>query len=169
MSGDLLCLGVITGAHGIRGEVRIKTFTETPEAIASYGALRTKSGDASYKVKRHRIAGGLVIAALKGVNNRNAAEALKGTELYVRRDSLPELEDEDEFYHSDLIGLEAELGDGTLFGMVVKLENFGGGTVVEIRQEGGDQMVYVPFTREAVPKIEIEQGRIFVAPPEEIE
>ncbi len=82
---------------------------------------------------------------------------------------MPELEDEEEFYNADLIGLRAELGDGTLFGSGVTLEDFGGGSVVEIRPEGGGQTVYIPFTREAVPEVEISEGRIIVAPPDEVE
>ena len=169
MSGRLLCVGVITGAHGIRGEVKIKAFTETPEAIAGYGPLQTKSGDRFFEIIRHRIQKGQVIAVLKDVKDRNGAEALKGTELYLDRQVLPELEDEEEFYHADLIGLEARLEDGTVFGQVAALQDFGAGDVIEIRPAGGGSTVLLPFTRQVVPDVNIAEGHIVVSPPEEIE
>ncbi len=169
MAGGMLLMGVITGAHGIRGEVRIKTFTETPEAIAGYGTLKAADGGQAFEITRHRIAKGLLIAALKGVTDRNGAEALKGTELYVQREALPDLDDKREFYHADLIGLRAELPDGTLVGHVAALQDFGAGDVVEIAPEGGGETRFVPFTAEAVPEVKIAEGRIIVVPPEEIE
>ncbi len=169
MPDSLLCLGVITGAHGIKGEVKIKTFTESPGAIAIYGALHTRSGGASYRIDRYRVAKDLVIASLEGVTDRNAAEALKGTELCVRRKSLPELEDSNEFYHADLIGLRVELGDGSVFGSVVALLNFGAGDIIEIAPEGNKETVLFPFTRKTVPEVDIAKGRIIVALPDETE
>ena len=169
MSGRLLCVGVITGAHGIRGEVKIKTFTEEPDAIAAYGALSTKPGDRTFEITRHRVQKGQVIAALKGVTDRNASEALKGTELYLDRQALPELDDEDEFYHADLIGLEARLEDGSVFGRIVALQDFGAGDVVEIAPAEGGSTKLLPFTRDVVPDINVAEGYIVVSPPEEIE
>ena len=169
MSGDLLLMGVIVGVHGIRGEVKIKTFSQSPEAIADYGALRNGSGTEKFKIKRHRVAKGVVVAKLIGVNDRNAAEALKGTELYLPRDRLPELSDADEFYHADLVGLRAEQPDGTLLGTVIALQNFGGGDMVEVEPEGGGETWFVPFTHEAVPEVNIDEGRIVVVRPDEIE
>ena len=169
MSGDLLLMGVIVGVHGIRGEVKIKTFSQSPEAIADYGALRNGSGTEKFKIKRHRVAKGVVVAKLIGVNDRNAAEALKGTELYLPRDRLPELSDADEFYHADLVGLRAEQPDGTLLGTVIALQNFGGGDMVEVEPEGGGETWFVPFTHEAVPEVNIGEGRIVLVRPEEIE
>ncbi len=169
MSGDLLLMGVIVGVHGIQGEVKIKTFSESPDTIAAYGALRSKAGTEKFKFKRHRVAKGVVVAKLIGVNDRNAAEALKGTELFLPRDRLPELSDAEEFYHADLVGLRAEEPDGTLLGTVIALQNFGGGDMVEIEPEGGGETLFVPFTLEAVPDVSIEKGRIVVVRPEEIE
>lgn len=169
MSGDLLLMGVIVGVHGIQGEVKIKTFSESPDTIAAYGALRSKSGTEKFKIKRHRVAKGVVVAKLIGVNDRNAAEALKGTELFLPRDRLPKLSDAEEFYHADLIGLRAEQPDGTLLGSVIALQNFGGGDMVEIEPEGGGETLFVPFTHEAVPTVSIDEGRIVVVRPEEIE
>ena len=169
MSGRLLCVGVITGAHGIRGEVKIKTFTGEPDAIAAYGPLSTKPGDRTFEIVRHRVQKGQVIAALKGVTDRNASEALKGTELYLDRQALPDLDDEDAFYHADLIGLEARLEDGSVFGRVVALQDFGAGDVVEIAPVEGGSTKLLPFTREVVPEIKLAEGHIVVSPPEEIE
>ncbi len=168
MAGGMLLMGVITGVHGVRGEVRIKTFTGTPEAIAGYGTLKSKDGSRGFEITRHRAAKGLLIAALKGTTDRNAAEALKGTELYLPRAALPDLDDEDEYYHADLIGLRAETPDGTLIGHVAALQDFGAGDVVEIAPEGGGETRLVPFTAEAVPEVNIAEGRIVVVPPEEI-
>ena len=162
-------MGVIVGAHGIRGEVKVKSFTEPPEAMASYGALRDQAGTQKFQIKRHRVAKGVVIAKLIGVNDRNAAEALKGTELFLPRDRLPKLEDPEEFYHADLVGLRAEQPDGTVLGKVVALQNFGAGDIVEIAPDGGGETLYVPFTLEAVPDVNVEEGRIVVICPEEIE
>ena len=169
MSGDLLLMGVIVGVHGIRGEVKIKTFSQTPEAIAAYGALQSKSGAEKFKIKRHRVAKGVLVAKLIGVNDRNAAEALRGTELYLPRAKLPELSDGEEFYHADLVGLRAEQPDGTLLGTVVALQNFGGGDMVEIQPAGGGETEFVPFTHEVVPEVNVDEGRIVVVRPEEIE
>ena len=169
MSGDLLLMGVIVGVHGIQGEVKIKTFSESPDTIAAYGALRSKSGTEKFKIKRHRVAKGVVVAKLIGVNDRNAAEALRGTELFLPRDRLPKLSDAEEFYHADLVGLRAEQPDGTLLGTVIALQNFGGGDMVEVEPEGGGETWFVPFTHEAVPEVNIDEGRIVVVRPDEIE
>ncbi len=161
-----ICLGAIAGAHGIRGEVRIRAFTDDPEAIAAYGPLESADGRQRFEIGALRVAKGVVIARLEGVSDRNAAEALKGTELYVARERLPE-PDEDEFYHADLVGLVAEYRDGRVLGEIVALEDFGAGDLVEIRlADAPSRTVYVPFTREAVPEVDIGGGRIVVDPPE---
>lgn len=169
MSGDLLLMGVIVGVHGIKGEVKIKTFSESPEALAAYGTLRSKSGTEKFKIKRHRVAKGVLVAKLIGVNDRNAAEALRGTELYLPRASLPELSDKEEFYHADLVGLRVEQPDGSLLGTVIALQNFGGGDMVEVQPVGGGETEFFPFTHETVPDVNIDGGRIVVVRPEEIE
>lgn len=161
-----LCLGVIIGAHGVRGEVRIRTFTEDPEAIAAYGLLESADGRRRYEIVGLGRARDGVTARLAGIADRDAAEALKGTELYVPRARLPEPEVE-EFYYADLVGLAAEYRDGTPLGDVVALENFGAGDLIEIRLAAdAARTVYVPFTREAVPEVDIAGGRVVVDPPE---
>ena len=166
MSRDVLLAAVI-GAHGLKGEVRVKTFTESPEALARYGVLKTRDGRALHVAHVHASKPGEAIVAIKGVSDRDAAERLKGEELFVSRETLPELGGQ-EFYHADLIGLRAEDEDGRTIGTVHAVYNFGAGDVIEIARPDGDT-VLLAFTRENVPTIEIEAGRITVAVPEEVE
>ena len=133
-----ILLGRIAGAHGIRGEVLIKTFTEAPENIGAYGPLSDASGTRTFKIKSVRATPKGVVARLAGVDDRNAAEALKGIELYVERARLPAAA-EGEFYHADLIGLTAVDGDGKPIGEIVAVQNFGAGDLLEIRLAGSSQ------------------------------
>jgi 16S rRNA processing protein RimM len=158
-----ICLGIITGAHGIAGQVRIKSFTAEPDAIAHYGALRDETGTLRFELELVGASKGVLIARLKGVGDRNAAERLKGQRLYLRRADLPEPE-ADEFYHADLIGLEARLGDGTVLGKVGAVHDFGAGASLEIEDAAG-KSVMVPFTCAAVPEIDIEGGWLKIVPP----
>ncbi len=164
MSRDIL-LGVVIGAQGLKGEVKVKTFTRNPEHLGAYGPLHAKDGRA-FVVRAARIAkADIAVAQLEGIADRNAAEALKGTELFVDRAALPPPEDE-EFYHADLIGLAVYDREDRLLGEVSGLHNFGAGDVIVIvRPDGSD--VLLPFTREIVPEIDVKAGRIVVAAPEE--
>ncbi len=162
MSRDVL-LGVVIGAQGLAGEVRVKTFTTQPEQIAAYGPLHTADGRrfTIADLRSHR--GDVVIVAFEGVASRNAAESLKGVELYVARAALPQA-GEDEFYHADLVGLRAEDGQGHELGEVRAVHNFGAGDVLEIaRADGGN--LFVSFTKETVPIIDLAERRIVVAEP----
>jgi 16S rRNA processing protein RimM len=165
MARDVL-LGVIVGAQGLKGEVKVKTFTQSPERLGAYGPLHTKDGR-EYRVTSAREAKDGAVVSLDGVNDRNAAEALKGAELFIPRSALPK-EDADEFYHADLIGLRAEDTEGRSIGTVRALHNFGAGDVLEILRDDGDE-VFLPFTHEVAQEIDIEGGRIVIAAPEEIE
>ena len=160
----MLLLGVIVGAKGIKGEVKIKSFTEYPEDIAAYGPLQDVSGKTTYNVKVVGQSKGLPVARIKGISDRNAAEALKGTELYVSRDRLPETEEEEEYYHADLIGLPVFFQDGTKFGTILRLHDFGAGDMLEIVPEGkgAKAAVLVPFTLDMVPEVDISGGRVVV-------
>src|SRR5689334_6316478 len=167
---DRVCVGLIAGAHGVRGLVKLKSFTAEPAAIASYGPLTDESGARSFRIELAGSGKDHWLARIEGVADRDRAEALRGTRLHVERARLPEPEDEDEFYHADLIGLDAYLPDGSVFGKVVAIYDFGAGDVVELRQEpapanAGGRTVTVPFTRAAVPVVDIEAGRITVDPP----
>jgi len=165
MARDVL-LGVVIGAQGLKGEVKVKTFTQSPDKLGAYGPLHTKDGK-SFRATFVRETKDGAVVALDSVNDRNAAEALKGAELFVPRSALPK-EDADEFYHADLIGLRAEDTEGRAMGTVRALHNFGAGDVIELVRDDGDE-VFLPFTREVAQQIDIEGGRIVIAAPEEVE
>ncbi|HEY5606974.1 MAG TPA: ribosome maturation factor RimM [Alphaproteobacteria bacterium] len=155
-----ICLGQITGAHGIRGEVRVRSFTARAEDVAAYGTLADETGTRNFALKVTGMARGAVRARIDGVADRNAAEALKGTRLFVDRDKLPEPE-ADEFYQADLVGLAARRADGTPVGRIVAVQNFGAGDALEIAPDAGGTF-YVPFTADAVPEVDIAGGRVVV-------
>ena len=172
MAEARICLGKIVGVHGVRGLVRIKSFTERPEDLVAYGPLGDKAGDRVFDVTLKGRAKGVLLAAVAGVGDRDRAKALQGTELYVERSALPALaEAEDEFYRADLIGLAAEDPQGRPFGRVRAVHNFGACDVIELAGvprgvPGGSLMV--PFTRAAVPTVDLAGGRLVVDPPREI-
>ncbi len=149
------------GAHGIKGEVRVKSFTADPEDLGAYGPLFDAKGR-RYTVQSARLQKNVVVARLAEVRDRNAAELLNGTELFVDRSALPE-EGEDEFYQSDLVGLVARLTDGTVIGEVVAFHDFGAGDILEIAPEGGAS-VMIPFTEAAVPQVDLDLGFILIEP-----
>ena len=166
MPDDVL-LGVVIGAQGLKGEVKVKAFTETPEKLGAYGPLHTRDGR-TFLVASVRLAKDAAIVQFEDVGSRKAAEALKGAELFVLRGALPPGE-EHEFYHADLIGLRAEDSEGRGIGKVIAIHNFGAGDVIEIEREDGVGSVLMPFTREIVPTIDVAQGRIVISAPEEVE
>jgi 16S rRNA processing protein RimM len=159
-----ILLGRISGAHGIRGEVVIHAYTVTPESIGAYGPVFDKAGTRSFEVASARATPKGVVARLKGVGDRTAAEALKGVELYVNRDRLPAAA-EGEFYHADLIGLAAVAPEGMQIGEIVAVQNFGAGDLLEIRLAASGKIELVPFTEAVVPEIDIAAGRAVVAMP----
>ncbi len=165
MSQDRICVGAITGAFGVAGEVRLKSFCAEPTAIADYGPLSTKDGARSFTVKLTRPVSGGLGARLSGVKTKEEADALRGTELYVDRARLPKLPD-DEFYHSDLIGLEAVDTGGVVLGRVVAVHNHGAGDILEIAGAGRKAALMLPFTLAAVPTVDLGAGRIVVDLPE---
>jgi 16S rRNA processing protein RimM len=162
---DKVCVGAIAGAFGVRGEVRLKSFTATPEDIASYAPLETEDGARSFSVKITRQIKNGLAARLSGITDKDAADALRGTELYVPRDRLPSLPD-DEFYHADLIGLPVTDTGGTPLGTVMAVLNNGADDLLELRAPGQKQSVLLPFTKAAVPTVDLAQGRIVADPPE---
>ncbi len=164
---SLVVMGVITNAHGIRGEVKIKSFTEVPEDIAAYGPLLLDNGPRTVEIVQVRPARGVLIARLRGVTDRNAAERLKGCKLKLPRERLPDPEDEDEFYHADLIGLKAETAAGEAVGTVVAVQNFGASDLLEIRPATGGATFFLAFTRANVPVVDIAGGRVVVNLPVE--
>ena len=158
-----LCVGIVTGPQGIRGAVRLKSFTAEASDIGAYGPLSDEAGARRFTVRITGAVKGAIIAELSGVGDRNAAEALKGLQLFVDRDQLPPAEEE-EFYHADLIGLRAELVDGQALGTVSALHDFGAGQSLEIAT-GARETIMVPFTKAAVPIIDVAAGRLVIDPP----
>jgi len=159
---DPVRLGIIVGVRGIKGEVRIKSFTDDPVDIASYGPLYDQTGMRQFDVRANGTQKGTVLAWIDGVNDRNVAEALKRTELFIERSQLPP-PDEDEFYNADLEGLEAVDTDGEVLGKVKGVFDFGAGPVLEISGN-----ILVPFTNAAVPVVDIKGGKVVINPPEEL-
>jgi 16S rRNA processing protein RimM len=158
-----ICVGQILGAHGVRGLVKLASFTEDPEAITQYGELTDEAGARVFSVALVGANKGHWIARVDSVDDRDIAQALSGTRLFVDRDKLPP-PDEDEFYHADLIGLRAELPDGTAVGTVAAIHNFGAGDIVEIVLPSGKRPL-LPFDRETVPEIDPAAGRLVIDPP----
>jgi 16S rRNA processing protein RimM len=162
-----VCVARIGAAHGMRGQVKLWTFTEDPFAVTRYGALSTKDGARQFEVTSAREAKGFLVASLKGVTTRNEAEHLNGVELYVARDKLPAT-DADEFYHADLIGLAAVTATDESLGRVVAIHNFGAGDIIEIAPPSGPTMM-LPFSNAVVPTVDIAGGRVVIELPAEIE
>ncbi len=163
--GDLVCLGALAGAFGVKGEVRLKSFCAEPAAIADYGPLVTEDGR-SFELREMRPIKAAFAARLSGVETREAAEALKGVRLHAPRDRLPDLGD-DEFYHADLIGLAVLDTGGAELGRVRAVLDHGAGDILEIARPGRADLL-LPFTRAAVPTVDVAGGRVVVDPPEEI-
>ena len=159
MSKDRVLLGVVAAPHGIRGAVRIKSFTEDPMSLGAYGPLSDESGRKEYRVEPLSAARGAVLARIEGVVDRTAAEALRGLRLYVERSALPET-GEREWYEADLIGLAAVGKDGRDWGKVIAFHDFGAGSMMEV--SGGAML---PFTDAVVPEIDVPGGKVVVDPP----
>jgi 16S rRNA processing protein RimM len=163
----LVLLGRFGAAHGVRGELRLQSFTQDPFSIAEYGALTDEAGRRRFKLLNVRAQGkDMLVARVEGVSDRAGAEALKGVELYIPRDKLP-APDEDEFYLADIEGLRAETIEGETLGRVVGVQNFGAGDILEIQPAAGGETILLPFTKAIVPIVDVAGGRVVVAPPAE--
>ena len=155
-------VGAVAGAHGVKGDVRIKTFTENPMDIAAYGALSDEAGQNTFEILNTYPDKMGARVRFRNVTSRSQAEALKGTRLYVERDHLPELDEED-FYHADLIGLTAVTVQGEKLGMVKAVHNFGSADLLEIEGQ------FIPFTKINVPEIDFKLGTLTIIPPQDFE
>jgi len=165
----LIAVGVFGAAHGVRGEIRIKSYTHEPGAIAAYGPLSDAAGTSVIKIIAVRpLKGEMVLAKIEGVFDRKTAESLEGVELFALRENMPAT-GEEEFYHADLVGLRAVSPEGAEIGRVVALRNFGAGDILEIAPYGGGETLLLPFTKAVAPEIDVAGGRIVVAPPCEID
>ena len=159
--GARVCVGVITGAHGLQGLVRVRPFTDVAEDVGAYGPVQSEDGTRNFTLDvRNRAGKGQILVAIEGVGDRTGAEALKGEKLYVARDHLPS-PDEDEFYHADLLGLDVVTTEGTAIGTVRALHDFGGGEMLEIADARG-RLGTVSFTLAAVPDIDLAARRVTV-------
>src|SRR5664279_1063459 len=163
----LICIARIGAAHGVRGAVKLWTFTEDPFAVKQYGPLATRDGARRFEVAEARLAKDHLVATFKGVTTREEAERLNGIELYVARDQLPATDD-GEYYHADLIGLAAVSAANEPIGRVVAIHNFGAGDIIEIAPPHGATML-LPFTDAVVPTVDIAGGRVVIELPEETE
>ena len=162
-----VCVARIGAAHGVRGAVRLWTFTEDPFAVKEYGPLSTKDGARQFEIANVRAAKDHLVATFEGVATRNDAEKLNGIELYIPREKLPETDD-GEYYYADLIGLAAVDAANEPIGRVIAIHNFGAGDIIEIAPPKGTTML-LPFTNAVVPTVDIEGGRVVIELPQEIE
>ena len=162
-----ICVARIGAAHGVRGAVKLWTFTEDPLAVKAYGPLLTKDGARQFEVTHAREAKGHLVATLKGVATREEAERLNGLELYIAREKLPAT-DENEYYHADLIGLAAVTPANEPLGRVIAIHNFGAGDIIEIGPAHGATML-LPFTNAVVPSVDLAGGRVVIELPDEID
>ena len=163
---ERICVAQIGGAHGLRGEVKLKSFTADPMAVKDYGPLTTGDGSASFEIEMLRAAKGHLVARFRGIDDRNAAERLANLRLFVPRERLPPPA-ADEYYHADLIGLCAVTADGTEIGTVAAVHDFGAGDILEVRPQAGGTTIMVPFTAAFVPSVDIANRRVVVRPPED--
>jgi 16S rRNA processing protein RimM len=162
-----ICVARIGAAHGVRGAVKLWTFTEDPLAVERYGPLMTKDGARRFEIANVRAAKDHLVATFKGVATRNDAEKLNGIELYVAREKLPETDD-GEYYYADLIGLSAVNTADEPIGRVIAIHNFGAGDIIEIAPPTGATLL-LPFTNVVVPTVDIAAGRVVIELPQEIE
>jgi 16S rRNA processing protein RimM len=165
---DRVLLGEIGAAQGLKGEVRLRSFTADPGAIGSYGPLEDEASARTFEIHSVRVTPKALVARIKDVTTREEAEALNGTRLYLPRARLPE-RDADEWYHADLIGLRAVDREGATIGRVVAVQNFGAGDIIEIAPEGGAATLLFPFTEAVVPEVDVDTGTLTLVPPPEEE
>ncbi len=165
----LVLVGAFGAPLGVRGEIRVKSFTGEAKAIGAYGALTDASRSRAFAFERLRaLKDDILVARVKGVDTRDAAAALTGVELFARRDQLPP-PNADEFYYDDLVGLEAVTREGRRLGRVASLMNYGAGDILEIAPDGGDEALLLPFTNDVAPVVDFEAGRIVIEPPQEVD
>lgn len=158
-----ILMATIGAAQGVRGEVRVRSYTDEPMELGEYGRLQAADGR-EFEILEIRQAKSCVVVRFRGVNDRTAAEALNGTELFVEREVLPDEElEEDEFFYADLEGLEAIDGEGTSYGTVTGIYDFGGGDLLELKGPGRRPVV-IPFSEAAVLEIDFQNARIIVDP-----
>jgi len=166
---DRICVAQIGAAHGLRGEVRLRSFTEDPMAVTSYGPLESEDGARRFEIEALRPSKDHFVARLKGVGDRDAAEKLRNTDLFISRDKLPKIDEEDTYYHADLVGMSAITPEGVPLGNVTAIHNFGAGDLIEIATTAGGEPLLLPFTETVVPNIDTALRQITIVLPSVIE
>lgn len=161
-----ICIGIITSVNGVRGNVKIKNFTENPSDIANFKNIYDENNK-SYKISIASVRKDCLIAGIDGINNRNEAETLRNTKLFISRSELPEASN-DEYYHADLLGLNAKYEDGVMAGIIKNVVNFGAGDLIEIYDVSTERTLYIPFTKTQVPAVNLVEGFITIAQQEEL-
>jgi 16S rRNA processing protein RimM len=169
MAAKPILVGQVAGAFGVKGEVRITAYTQEPMALARFAVLLKEDGSHALTLQSARAAKGGVICRVKEIATKEAADAARGQKLYVARETLPPVEDEDEFYLADLIGLRGQTPAGERLGVIKALHNFGAGDVVELDPGGGRATAFYAFTREIFPQVRLAEGYVVVVPPAEDE
>jgi 16S rRNA processing protein RimM len=159
----------IGAAHGVRGEMKLWSFTQDPAAVASYGPLETEDGKRRFEIEKMRAAKDHFVVRIVGIGDRDAAQSLCNVDLFVARDRLPPIEDDDTYYHADLIGLDAVTPEGVMLGTVTALHNFGAGELIEIATTQGGEPLLLPFNDTIVPTIDLAARKVVVVLPTEIE
>jgi 16S rRNA processing protein RimM len=167
-SDKRVCVARIGAAHGVRGDVKLWSFTADPLAVADYGPFETEDGRRTFEIERLRPQGEFLVAHLKGVPDRNVAETLRNTDLYVPRDRLPDIDESDEFYFADLVGLTVCDKTGATIGEIVGVHNFGAGDLIELKLTGERETLLLPFSDANVPTVDIAAGKVTVELPREI-
>jgi 16S rRNA processing protein RimM len=165
--GRRICVARIGAPHGIRGEVKLWPFTTDPLAIAEYGVLEMADGAGVIEIQSMRPARDFLVARLKGITDRTAAEKLRNVELFVPRDRLPAIEEDDEFYYADLVGLAAVDRAGATLGTIVAVHNFGAGDLLELKLDTDRETLLIPFTEATVPELDVAGGRVVIDLPME--
>jgi 16S rRNA processing protein RimM len=166
LAAGRICVAEIGGAHGIGGEVKLKSFTADPMALKGYSPLESEDGTTRFAIEALRPGKSHLIAQLRGILYRSAAERLAGVKLFVPRACLPPVAT-DEFYHADLVGLRAITAEGAEIGTVMAVHDFGAGAILELQLAQSDATLMLPFTATCVPEVDLARGRIMVVPPEE--
>ena len=166
---DRIRVARIGAAHGVRGEVKLWSFTQDPAAVADYGPLETEDGKQRFEIEALRPAKDFMVARIAGVADRDAATKLCNLELFVSRDKLPPIDEPDTFYHADLVGMAAVTPEGTPLGKVTALHNFGAGDLIEIATTLGGEPLLLPFTEAIVPKVDMKLRQVIIVLPTVVE
>jgi len=164
---DSVLVARFGAAHGVRGEIKLWSFTADPLAVADYGPLESKDGKRQFVIDSLRPAKDFLVARVAGIDDRNAAETLRNVELYLPRERLPPIDEDDNWYYADLVGLAALAADGAAIGTIAAVHNFGAGDIIEITPVGGGKTLLLPFTQAAVPEVDVTAGRVVVVVPTE--